>query len=240
VASTAHEFDALGLITWDLGAWYAEDPDWTDPGDGGLIDQWDDGGSGTARHMLATTTARPTYSAAVAAFNGQPAVTVDGGDKMSISGTITAPTRPYSIVVIGKFGSIASSSGLIGRGTGGANTCHLYANQPTGEFRLYAGGTALQYVAAAADTDVHLFRCLVTSTASAAVLEVDGTAATGSLGAQPDITSIGLFAVSGGSSPATSGSGIAFAGLFSGDVADDAGWADFKAEAATHYGLTIT
>lgn len=235
--AAADEFDALGLITWDQGAWYAEDPDWVTPGNGGAVSQWDDGGSGLARHMVqATSSLQPTYSAAHASFNNKPAVVVDGGDEMSTSGTLTAPTKPYSIVLIGRFASVASTTALWGRGAGGSGIGTFFVNQPTGEYRYYSGAGVL--AVAGANTSVHLWRIYVNDASS--VLEVDGSATAGTLGTAEAITSFGLFSTSGGGSAyAPSGSGLAFVGVYSGDVAAHGSWSTFKAEAATHYGLTI-
>lgn len=235
--AVAHEFDALGLITWDLGAWYAEDPDWVTPGNGGAVSQWDDGGSGLARHMVqATASKQPTYSAAHASFNNKPAVVVDGGDELSTSGTLTAPTKPYSIVIVGRFASVASTTALFGCGASGLGIGTFFVNQPTGEYRYYAGVGTL--AVAGANTSVHLWRIYVNDASS--VLEVDGSATAGSLGTAQDITSFGMFATSGGGSAyAPNGSGIAFLGLYTGNVAAHGSWATFKTEVATHYGITV-
>lgn len=233
--ASGHELDALGLITWDLGAWYAEDPDWVTPGDGGAVSQWDDGGSGLARHMVQATAARqPTYSAAHSAFNNKPAVTVDGGDDLSTSGTLTAPTKPYSIVLVARMGSAATGV-LFARGAAGAGTGNLFYFHTDTTWRHYAGGATLSR-AASAVTSAHLIRVYVNDASS--VIEVDGNATAGSTATAEAITSFGLFSAQGVSF-APSGSAIAFAGLYTGDVAADGGWATFKADVATHYGITV-
>jgi hypothetical protein len=233
--AAAHEFDALGLITWDQGAWYAEDPDWTNPGNGGAVSQWDDGGSGLARHMVQATSSRqPTYSAAHASFNNKPAVVVDGGDDLSTSGTFTAPTKPYSIVLVARMGSNATGI-LFARGATGSGIGNMFWWQPDSTWRHY-GGAGTLIGAGGTPTAAHLIRVYVNDASS--VIEVDGTATAGTLGTAQNITSFGLFSAQGVSF-APSGSAIAFAGLYTGNVAAHGSWAAFKADAATHYGLTV-
>lgn len=161
---------------------------------------------------------------------------VDGGDELSTSGTLTAPTKPYSIVIVGRFASVASTTALFGCGASGLGIGTFFVNQPTGEYRYYAGVGTL--AVAGANTSVHLWRIYVNDASS--VLEVDGSATAGSLGTAQDITSFGMFATSGGGSAyAPNGSGIAFLGLYTGNVAAHGSWATFKTEVATHYGITV-
>lgn len=83
-------FDPLS-IDWHAAFW-ADDPGWAPPTDGGAVSQWDDA-SGNASHASQATVAKqPTFRASVAAFGGRSAIEFDGSDDSlaaTFSSTIT-------------------------------------------------------------------------------------------------------------------------------------------------------
>lgn len=99
-ASGGGGFNPLTLVSWHSAYW-AEDPDWTNPGDGNAVTDWTDG-SGNGRDLTqGTGTKRPLYRASVAALNGQPALEFDGTDdflQTASSFTVTSGTLTKVII----------------------------------------------------------------------------------------------------------------------------------------------
>ena len=90
-------FDPLADVPW-TSAWWAEDPNWTDPGDGNPVPQWD---AGVGTHDLveaASASQPPTYRAAVTQMGGQPAIDFATGDWMEATGL--AQSQPNTIVFV--------------------------------------------------------------------------------------------------------------------------------------------
>lgn len=78
VGATASVFSPLD-IAWHHAYW-ADAPDWTDPGDGNAVSQWDDA-SGNARHIVqATGGNQPLFRSSVANLNSKGGVDFDGTD----------------------------------------------------------------------------------------------------------------------------------------------------------------
>lgn len=86
-------FDPLS-IGW-YAAFWAEDPNWTDPGDGNAVSSWRNDGSGDwGAAAQATGTKQPLYRSSVAALNSKPAIDFDGSnDELKTSaGTAQEPS----------------------------------------------------------------------------------------------------------------------------------------------------
>lgn len=152
-------FDPLS-IAWDLAFW-AEDPSWTNPGDGNAVSQWDDA-SGNGLHLTqGTGSQQPTYRASTAAFNGQPTVEF-AIDWMSTAG--------FTAIATGDVFCVASSetSSFVWAGNDGSHRWDLL-HASSGNFALHNGGS---YITVAGDTDPHAIRATYDSTD---VLNVDGT-----------------------------------------------------------------
>lgn len=229
----APSFDPLVDITW-RAAWFAEDPDWIAPADGGVVDQWDDG-SGNALHLTASTTARPTYRATYAGLNSRPALEFDGSANVLVSANVTI-AQPYSLIVIAK-ADANTSTGVMGRSTGGS-TPVLTMHSSTSSKARFSAGAAID-----APNSLGSTKGLLVAFASGAssAIEANGQATAANAGANGWT---GSFAVSVGGTSGTAffDGAVSFAAIYTagtGDVRAAAGWAGFEAWAALHYGLTI-
>ncbi len=227
-SAPAPSFDPLVDITW-AAAYFAEDPDWTPPADGGAVSQWDDG-SGNARHVSqGTGTARPTYRASVAALNGKPAVQWDGTSDVLSSSTFTAVTQPWSWVIVADATGAAAVRRAVSNNGG---TSWVRRDVTTDDLTVNPGTSNV--TAAGTLTGAHLLIGVGNGASSAAIL--DGTSTTGGSG-----TATWTIVHLGASSAATEvwAGHIAFAGLYSGDITGNAKYADLKTWVAAHYGFAV-
>lgn len=229
---TAPSFSPLDL-GWHTAFW-AEDPNWSHPVNGGQVSQWDDA-TGNARHAVqATSGSQPFYRASVAALNNQPAVDFVTTMKSLKTAAWTAVPQPWTLVAVGRFSSDPGTTQYMFDGSGASNRSILN-NASSGGYRFYVG-TGIS--GGTDDTNAHLFVGLANGASS--LLAVDGTTlVSGNAGSH---TQTGL--TMGTSHTQVDNSfrffgEIAFAGIFPGDVTADASWADFKAWVTSHYGITV-
>jgi hypothetical protein len=97
--SSAPAFSPLD-IAWTHAFW-ASDPGWTPPADGGAVSSWNDAGTGGNDLAQATGANQPTYRASYANLNSKPAVEFDGTtDCLDMSGAATK-TQPVTLVAVG-------------------------------------------------------------------------------------------------------------------------------------------
>ena len=97
-SSAVFAFNPLS-IAWDH-AWWAEDPAWTPPADGGAVSSWRDAGV-QAKNATATGANQPTYRASYAGLSNRRAIEFDGVDDFLDTAATTARTQPNHVVVIG-------------------------------------------------------------------------------------------------------------------------------------------
>jgi len=87
-------------LPWSEVLW-AEDPAWTNPGDGNPVSSWRNAGSiGSAGDATGSGATRPIYRAAYANLNNKPAVEFDGTGLRLITGTLDI-AQPCTHVLIG-------------------------------------------------------------------------------------------------------------------------------------------
>lgn len=128
-------FDPLS-ISWHTAFW-AEDPNWTDPGDGNPVSQWDDA-SGNGRHATqATGSQQPTFRSSDAGYNNKPVVDADGGDLLQTSAFGSPLSQPGTLVVVG---STESNLGVLVTGLTSTARWQLYrADSNQRRHKMYAG-----------------------------------------------------------------------------------------------------
>lgn len=214
-------------IAWHTAFW-AEDPAWTNPGDGVAVAQWNDA-SGNARHATqATGLNQPVYRASEATFNNRPVVQGDASDFMKTA-AFTALTQPNTLVVIG---STSATSGNRFFCDGITSTDrHLFFRSSGGSFNANAGASLAN---GTANTSAHLF--VAEFNGASTNFDRDGTRVTGNAGTH-SVTGLTLFADNAGSNQLTGF--LAFVGLHNGTLTAGE-LADLEAWAASHYGLTIS
>lgn len=226
-SAAAPSFDPLTAVTWH-SAFFAEDPDWTPPADGGAVSQWDDG-SGNGRHAIQATGAnQPLYRAASAAMNNKPAVeAVDTTDSLAQT-AYTAIAQPFSLVFLGRLGT-ASAFMTDGIGAGGRIT-FIRSTQwspNAGTPRSYGTG----------DGNTHLFEWIING--ANAKLFIDGTQV-GSTESHGTNQCVGLTLLNRYSTDTAPGNRtLSFLGIYAGNWETETARTDYKAWAALHYNLTI-
>ena len=148
------------MVAWHAAYW-ASDPLWTPPADGGVVTTWRDG-SGNNRTM--TTSGGPIYRAASSVLNNKPAVEFDGIDAQANTSDFTPLVAPpYSWVAILRNGNPV----VQGYWASGTNSAGAYID--TNAYGMY-GGVVLS--GGTANTSRHL---VVAGWDSVSKIEVDGT-----------------------------------------------------------------
>jgi len=221
-------FDPLASIVWHSAFW-AEDPEWTAPADGGAVASWRNAGTVGTGYPLAQTDSgkRPAYRAAVAALNNRPAIQGDGIDDFLITVAFpVAVSQINTVVYIGNFGTTGAAALFDGL-TGGR---HNLFNS-SGNVAMNAGASA---VGSATTTDMALYVATYNGASSTTVRNgtqvIAGNAGTNSLAG----LTVGAFF--NGSTIHTGH--YAFVGVYNGALpAGDL--AKLNAWASSHYGLTI-
>jgi hypothetical protein len=213
-------FDPRTQVTALHGIW-ADDPDWTNPGDGGAVSSIRNF-AGTPDPSQATSTAKPTFRATPTGFNGHAALEFDGGD--SDLGAVTDVAQPWKIVAVVKrtgsgnrnaVGFLSAGARGLGHNSGGAWLLSAGTN--------LTGGTS-------DTTAAHVLRGTLNGASSQ--LWADGTSvASGDAGAN----ALGDLVIG---APSASGwvGFVAFVGIYAGSTSDT-DLAALCADLATYYGI---
>lgn len=155
-------------IPW-VDAYWASDPSWTPPADGGAVSTWRDAGTRALAAVQATGANQPLYRAAYANLNSKPAVEFDGINDILTSATGTAVSQPYDVVCVAYLGSV-TLSGVVACSVNSTNDrCIGWAGLGTWRSGF---GTATAS-AGNATTGKHFFHAGANGASS--VLDVDGS-----------------------------------------------------------------
>ena len=221
---------AVGSVSW-FAAFSADDLALSD---GGAVSTWADR-SGNARDASQGTSGnRPTYRATVAALNSKPAVEFDGSNDFLRTSSWTAISQPISVVAILSILATGSGSRFIADGIS-SNPMAVYWNA-TVSWAMYAGTSEWAQGSPNPSTGAKGLRALLNGTSSR--FAVNGTV----LSAATNIGSGTMTGLTIGAKRDDTGSAnmqLAFLGLYAGDVTADGNWSDFKAWAASYYGVTV-
>lgn len=225
------DFDLLADISW-AHAYWAEDPDWTDPGNGNNItDMRDAGSEGIDLQPDATRTIE--YQASYANLNSRPAWIFDGTQSRTADASgDTTKAQPNSIVVIGWLDSTHSPHPTIL--DGGANTTrHLLRNYGDGgNIQMFAGSN--REFAGGADG---AFVLVTTWNGASSSCRMNGSALT--VGGTVGTHSLDAFRLGSDEAGANYFKGaIAFMGIKSSAFASEEESA-LETFANSHYGITI-
>lgn len=238
-------FDPRTDVTWDVLYW-ADDPSWSNPGDGGAVSTWRDA-SGNGRDITqATGTSQPAFRAAVPNLNNAGAVEFvrdnqGAGDRLDEASGWTR-SQPYTIVAVvsawsdpndgtDTFRLFSAWSGSVQAGKG-----YPAAN----EVVLYAGGADWRGTSPATTADLtsaNLFTFFANGASSA--IGKNGTVGTvtASPGTNPIQSNTTVGVRFDGWQP--SSMKLALLGVYNGDFTADGNYTAFKTWAASFYGLTI-
>ena len=223
-------FDPLS-IAWHSAYW-AEDPGWTNPGDGNAVTTWDDATANGRDVTQATGTKRPLYRASVAALNGQPALEFDGTDDfLQTVSAFTVTSGTLTKVIIYQYRSHPGGNRHAWSAMdSGSNRADMF--RTSGAWAIYgsaaAGGGAIYITGVTPNNNAHLE--VATFGASASIL-IDGSSITTGSGASA-LTTHCFGGYLGNENGAVT---IAFAGMLVGTLTTGEK-ADLLAWAQDHYG----
>lgn len=217
-------FNPLTYLSWHSAYW-AEDPDWTNPGDGNAVSSWRDGSGNGRTVSQGTGTRQPIYRAT--GIGSQPGVQFDGTDDwLASSSSFTATTGDLTKVMVLKPTATNSGRHFWSRGASGGRADGFVWGTAWGAYSpatgIFSGGTV--------NTNAHL---VIITFATAAEIVVDGTQVATDSGSA-SLSGHTLASEPGGGSPWAGY--IAFAGLYNGTLTSGQK-ADLLAWAQDHYGV---
>lgn len=238
-------FDPLTAITWDVVYW-ANDPSWTNPGDGNAVSSWRDA-SGNGRDLAqATAGNKPTFRSAVANLNNRSALqfvrdTGTSGDFLSESSGWTR-AQPFTVVAIISALTDPNDGSDVWRVFGSnSNQVQLGKGYPaTNEVVLYAAGADFRGTSPATTADLtsaNLFTWFLNGASSA----VGKNGTVGTVTATPGTQGIATatFINIRGDTWQPADQKLAFFAVYNGDFTANGQYANFKSWVASYYGLTI-
>lgn len=204
--STAAPFDPLS-IGW-YAAFWSEDPDWANPGDGNPVASWRNAGSGDWGDAVEATAAnQPLYHASDAFFNNRPIVQGDVTDDLLTTGLGTLVSQPNTWVVLGAASDNNNQHLMDGQTSGRRTTGYSWQN-----INWFAGSNRATSIDLGDDgTTPHLV--LIEANGASSALEIDGAVRdAGNIGTN-GLDGLVLFANISGGGP---GGKIALAGVVNG------------------------
>jgi len=236
LVAAAPSFDPLaGWTTDPVHAFWASDPLWTPPADGGAVSSWRNGGSVGGDAVQATGGSQPLYRASTAAYNNRPTVEFDGtDDRLGVN--IADISQTYYVVLIA--GADTSASAFqCAFGTGVAASYGVYVAAAGSVYRM-SFGTAL--TGGTATVAPHLF--VAVGAGAASTLDVDGVEVIAA--ANAGTSAMPIIALGAGSAAlATFGDHlnghIAYAAVFTTDPTALPEWATFYAWVESYYNIPL-
>lgn len=220
-------------IAW-TSAYWAEDPSWTPPADGGAVSSWRDAGVDAADLAQADGARQPVYRASYTNLNGRPALEFDN-DYMDASGASTK-TQPVTLVAIGYINAVNNESSIF-EGSSTTNRLIFRPRSNGGTQILMNAGTTRRFGTA---LGAEKFMLTGVFNAGSSTCDVNGTAVAvgGSIGTSSYAnTRIGVDQSLG--TVSYYNGALAFLGILDGTLTTQE-LADLESWAASHYGLTIS
>lgn len=221
-------FDPLADITWKAAFW-ADDPSWTNPGDGNPVTSWRDAGTEGVDPTQATASIKPTFRSSTASLNNRATVEFDAGDNLVSTNWGSSITGISGIFIV--FDLDATGTVQLFDGNDSGNRRGMYLDG--GSWRLFcgtvqAGGTN--------DTNAHYADMKVgTTTSNLDDLNIDGASVISGVNSgtnNMDGIVIGSNYTGGGKIDGH----IAFLGIKDGDWAGSE-LSDLRTWAASYYGI---
>lgn len=215
-----------GALTWHTAFW-ADDPNWSNPGDGNAVSSWRDYSGNSRTATQGTGANQPIFRSSYASLNGRGAVDYTSSGQWLSTPTFTL-AQPFTMLAIARTTSTAAARWLMAD-TDGSLALELNRfTTPT----MYAGAFVNSTVTM--DTSAHMVYGYFAGASSFIVC--DATKTTGSAGTNTFSATYLSLAYRLGNSLL---GGLAFAGLYSGNIESDPNWATFKAGVASYYGVTV-
>lgn len=220
-------FNPLTSIPW-YAAYWASDPNWTNPGDGNPVASWRDG-SGNARDVVqAVGGTQPIYRSSVAALDNKPALEFSNKLLELASGSgFGTLAQPVSVVTVMQWVAPDSSTDVV-IGTPTATPFLLRKN--TAGLQLFGGSGLASGVLY--DSNAHMFAGFFNNTAGS--VTVDGLTAYGASGSN-SMEGISIGGNNGAASSQTLN--VSFVGVFSGDIFGSTYWGNLEQFINAYYGV---
>lgn len=209
--SSYRPINPLSLAGWHTAFW-ASDPDWSNPGNGNAVSTWRDGSGGGHDASQATSSKRPIYRSSSAGMNNRPVVEFDGVDDFLQTASFTGLAQANEIIVIGRFRSLDATTRMICDGIASGNRHRATATSSV--WGIYAG---IALTGGTPDTSGHLIRPVFSGTDT---LDIDATNVISGNAGTNTITGVTLgsaFDGASGFAPVD----IAFYGLFDAGLGAD-------------------
>lgn len=226
-------FNPLTSLGW-YAAYWAGDPNWANPGDGGTLTSWRDG-SGNNRH-LTSVNGTPIWRASEANMNNKPIVDFNSAAISETSASWGTILQPNSIVIVGRWRNVAANVRIMVDTRSATNRQRLGRAATPNEYVLNSG-TSLLSTGIAPNTTRHLWTGV--SNATSSILELDGANVnTGNAGAQ-SMSGLSIC----GDTAGTAYSQVvdmAFVGIYRGNVLNHPRFADFESWVTSEYDITMS
>lgn len=214
-----------------LNEFWAEDPSWSDPGDGNTVASWRDNGTRATDATQSTEADKPVYRSAATNLNSKPAIDFVSSDLLQTS-TSTATSGTYSVGVVWAADSVSGTRYAVD-GTG-VNNRNSIGHTSGPVFRNFFGVTVDDSSTAPS-----------ANTAYCSISVVDDGTQSHRLNGAVDYTGTvnvddnrGLsFGGSHSSSNHIDGQ-IGYAFVYSGDITAASGFADWEQAILDHYGIS--
>lgn len=221
-------FDPLS-IAWHSAYW-AEDPGWTNPGDGSGVTTWDDATTNGRDLTQATGTKRPLYRASVAALGGRPALEFDGTDDfLQTASAFTVTSGTLTKVIVYQLRSHPGGNRHIWSAMdSGTNRADVYKTGGHNVYGSAAAGGSINFGGGTRDFGAHLE---IDTFGTSGKIEIDGVSvATGS-----GTAALATHCLGGYIGIENAAVSIAFAGLYVGSLTSTEK-TNLLAWAQSHYG----
>lgn len=234
-------FDPLTSLAWTVAHW-ADDPLWTNPGNGNAASSWRDG-SGNSRTVSQGTGAnQPLFTSASSLLNNKGALTFDGTNDYLQSSTFTAvASGTHSMIAIMTTGSSYTGADRHAFDMGNASARETLFQNSGFSNRQYtgnqAGDAALSGLVVLSSSTAYAVRLkMVGASSTTATFNGSSAGTTSTASATINQTTLGANYVGGSRHKGD----IAFFGYYVGDITGDANWAALVAWVSSYYGLTLS
>lgn len=224
------EFNPLTDVSWHSAFW-AEDPDWSHPAAGGLVDSWRDGSGNGHTITQASSAAQPTYRASGGAFT-TPHVQFTTSRRLDSEDFTTLTGRTAWVAVV-EISNVTQVHRILA-GTKTSLRRELFSNA-TPRWSMFGGTSTITGGTPVSATKNLLVGDYGTSGVNARLLVNGVEEVAGSLGTLENLNSIRMGSNGAGTTYLVGR--IAFAALYEGSVTDDPGWAGFTQWVSDHYGI---
>lgn len=219
-------FDPRTQVT-ALHVMWADDPDWTDPGDGNAVTTWrNHSGGGDPAEAGGN---RPTFDAVNAAYNNRATIHFTRTSSQRLKVNLADIAQPLKLLVVGNTGSAGTAERFLG--FGGLAT-HVLGDTAGNLWTLRAGSTL---DGTASDLNPHVVRATLNGASSGMWVD-EASVLSGDAGANGIAwLSIGCDQVGGSGGTNHLNGDVAFVGIYAG-ATSDAALSTLADDLATYYG----